>query len=478
MAYVPEFKHDIFISYASADDAMDPQGVKWVSDFQVYLKSTVKQHLEGYDPAVFFDALDLDLNQPIQTVLAHARQSAVFLPIISPSYIARRWPNDELNAFSAEAVEQDRIFAIELLPAYGELPLPLRGLHRKEFWWRDEKEGSAPRKFTPKYRSEKYVDGLDDVAFLIAKRLRAMHPQATTQARNASSVAGKTVLLAEVTDDLRRVRRQVREYLEQFGVNVRPQQDYPDAPLEFIEAFNTDLAAADAFVQLLSEVRSAKWPLFADEVNRGSESQGQFQYDSAKRRGIPVRQWRHPMVDVSTVTHWDQRLLSGPDVLVMGLQEFMKEIRKTLERPAPKPATPLRTGGRLVFIDADSSDQELTQRLLKAFENDPQLLAQASLFKGTPDKILKDLEENLKACAALLVVYGNSEPDWVRAQLRLYQKLEGLRTEAPRLKAILLAPPAPKSDSDLGSAGGFKKMDYQHEATVERLQQIVAELRT
>jgi hypothetical protein len=107
----------------------------------------------------------------------------------------------------------DRIFAIELLPSYGELPLPLRGLHRKEFWWKDEKEGSAPRKFTPKYRAEKYVDGLADVAYLIAKRLRAMHPQATTQARNASSVAGKTVLLAEVTDDLRRVRRQVREYL-------------------------------------------------------------------------------------------------------------------------------------------------------------------------------------------------------------------------------------------------------------------------
>jgi hypothetical protein len=286
------------------------------------------------------------------------------------------------------------------------------------------------------------------------------------------------VLLAEVTDDLRRVRRQVREYLEQFGVNVRPQQDYPDAPLEFIEAFNADLAAADAFVQLLSEVRSAKWPTFADEVNRGSESQGQFQYDSARRRGLPVRQWRHPMVDASTVTHWDQRLLSGPDVLVMGLQEFMKEIRKTLEQPAPQPATPPGAGGRLVFINADSRDEELTQRLLKAFESDPQLLAQASLFKGTPDKILKDLEDNLKACAALLVVYGNSEPDWVRAQLRLYQKLEGLRTEAPRLKAILLAPPAPKSDSDLGSAGGFKKMDYQHDATVERLQQIVAELRT
>jgi hypothetical protein len=455
-----------------------PRASSGFSDFQVYLKSTVKQHLEGYEPAVFFDALDLDFNQPIQTVLAHARQSAVFLPIISPSYIARRWPNDELNAFSAEAVEQDRIFVIELLPAYDELPLPLRGLHRKEFWWKDEKEGSAPRKFTPKYRSEKYIDGLADVAYLIAKRLRAMNPRATTQARNASSVAGKTVLLAEVTDDLRRVRRQVREYLEQFDVNVRPQQDYPDAPLEFIEVFNADLAEADAFVQLLSEVRSAKWPKFADDANRDSESQGQFQYDSAKRREIPVLQWRHPMADVSTVTHWDQRLLSGPDVLVMGLQEFMKEIRKTLEKPVPEGTTLPVAGRQLIFINAASSDEELTERLSKAFDNDPDLHVQTSLFKGSPDQILKDLEDNLKACAALLVVYGNSEPYWVRAQLRLYEKLKGLRTEAPRLKAILLGPPPPKSERDLGSAGGFKKMDCQHGITVEQLHQIVAELRT
>jgi hypothetical protein len=402
----------------------------------------------------------------------------VFLPIISPSYVARRWPNDELAAFSAKAAERNRIFAIELLPVGDELPLPLRGLRRKAFWWKDEKQGSAPRKFTPEYRSGEYTDYLGDVAYDIAKQLRAMHPQADTQARNASSVAGKTVLLAEVTDDLRRVHRQVREYLEQFGVNVRPQQDYPDAPLEFIEAFNADLAAADAFVQLLSEVRSAKWPTFAHGANEGSESQGQFQYDSAKRKGIPVLQWRHPMVDVTTVTHWDQRLLSGPDVLVMGLQEFMKKIKKALEQPTPQAATTPVARGRLVFINADSSDRELTQKLLDVFENDPQLMVQTSLFKGTPDKILKDLEDNLKACAALLVVYGNSEPDWVRAQLRLYQKLEGLRTEAPRLKAILLGPPAPKSDSDLGAAGGFRKMDYQHDATVERLQQIAAELRT
>jgi hypothetical protein len=475
MAYVPGFKHDIFISYAHADDAADPQDVRWVSDFQVYLKRAVKQHLAGYEPDVFFDALDLHPNHPIQAVLVNAGLSAVFLPVISPSYVERPWPNDELNAFCQAVADPDRIFAVELLPPIGEYPLQLRNLRRKEFWWKDEKQGSAPRKFTRKYKPEVYTDYLEDIAYLIAKRLRQLHPQEPI-ARIASDIAGKTALLAEVTDDLIRTRRQVREYLEQFGVNVLPKRDYPESPLDFVKAFNADLADAKVFVQLLSEVRSSKRVEFAEDGNHELKSQNQYQYDAAKRKGIPVLQWRSPNIDVSIVTHWDQPLLSGPHMLAMGLQEFIKEIRKALERPSPEVKIPGRKG-QFLFINADSSDKEITEKLLTAFENDQDWMVMEPLFKGSPDRILKDLEDNLKECAALLVIYGNSEPDWVRAQLRLYHKLERSRAEAPRLKTILLGPPAPKSERDLGSAGGFNKMDCQKGITVEQLEQFVAELR-
>src|SRR5262245_40024767 len=116
MAYVRGFKYDIFISYAHADDAADPQGVKWVSDFQVFLKRAVTQHLGGHEPGVFFDALDLHPNQAIQDVLANACRSAVFLPVISPSYVNREWPLDELTAFCEAAAGPGHIFAVELIP--------------------------------------------------------------------------------------------------------------------------------------------------------------------------------------------------------------------------------------------------------------------------------------------------------------------------------------------------------------------------
>jgi hypothetical protein len=478
MAYVPQFKHDIFISFAHADDAADPQDVRWVSDFQMYLKRAVKQHLAGFEPDVFFDALDLHPNQSIKIVLAHARESALFLPIISPSYVERRWPNDELKAFSEVVAEVDRIFAVELLPPVGDYPPQLRDLKRKTFWWKDEKEGSAPRKFTPRYKSETYTEYVDDVAYLVAKRLRELHPQDALQRVNPSSIAGKTVMLAEVTDDLRRNCRQIRDHLEQYGVNVLPKHDYPDTGVEFVKLFNADLTQADVFVQLLSEVRSIRSPELKSESEAEPQSQGQYQYDTAKLRGIPILQWRSPETDPSTVTHWDQRLLAGPHVVAMGLGEFVKEIKRALDRPAPETDTSKKQRkGEILFINADRSDKELADKLVQAFEDNPEWMAVGPLFEGPADQILEDLEENLKECAALLLVYGNSTPPWVRAQLRRYNKLEKSRKESPRLKTILLGPPAPKTDRDLGASGIFTKIDCQNGITTEHLHRILVELR-
>jgi hypothetical protein len=477
MAYVPGFKHDIFISFAHADDASDPQGVQWISDFQVYLKRAVKQYLAGFEPDVFFDALDLHPNQPVKTVLDNARESALFLPIISPSYVGRPWPNDELQAFSEVVTEVDRIFAVELLPPIGgDYPLQLRDLKRKRFWWKDEKEGSAPRKYTPKYKSETYTEYVDDVAYLIAKRLRDLNPQDAPQRVSSSSIAGKTVLLAEVTDDLRRTCRQIRNHLEQYDVNVLPKQDYPEIGPEFLKVFNDDLAQADVFVQLLSEVRSSKSPEFKKEGDSDPKSQGQYQYDAAKLRGIPVLQWRSPEIDASAVTHWDQHLLAGPHVLAMGLGEFLKEIKKTLDRPASKFDASKEQQGEILFIDADRSDKELADKLVEAFEGNAEWMAVEPLFEGPADQILEDLEENLKECTALLLVYGNSTPPWVRAQLRRYNKVEKSRKEPLRLMTIVLGPPAPKTERDLGASGRFTKLDCQNGFTTEHLHRILAEL--
>jgi hypothetical protein len=269
-------------------------------------------------------------------------------------------------------------------------------------------------------------------------------------------------------------------YLKQYGAQVLPEGDYLQGGAEFAGAVKADLERAELFVQLLGPYRSNR-PADLKDAAGEPTSYAQFQYAAAKQRGTPVLQWRRPDLDVTSLTHWDKPLLQGPDVLAMGLQEFTKEIRKTFERAAAAVAAAAAAAERknapaseFLFINADSSDKELTDQLLKAFEQSPNVMAAGPLYEGSADDITKDLDANLTDCGTLLLVYGNAAPPWVRAQLRRLSKLERLRQEPLRRKAVLLAPPAPKPD--LGVVGGFTKIDCQERLTGDDLRQIITEL--
>src|SRR5262249_22134197 len=169
----------------------------------------------------------------------------------------------------------------------------------------------------------------------------------------------KTVLLAQTTDDLYDESERVRSYLEQFGVAVLPESDYPQGGVDFAAAFEADLGRTDLVVQLLGTFVSRKPPDLP-------LTYAQFQYDVAKRRGLKILQWRRPDLELATVTHRDKPLLEGPEVLAVGLEEFKAEVlRLCTETKKPEPAP----GGDLhVFINADRSDKDLADALLKLFE--------------------------------------------------------------------------------------------------------------
>ena len=498
MAFVPGFKHDVFISYAHFDNEPDTQDIRWVSRFQADLKTALRQRL-GTEPEIFFDARSLHAHHDLGILTENAQQSAVFLAIFSPSYVKREWTIKELEAFDQTASDQNRIITVELLPVKESdyHPRFLR-LKRTLFWWKDEREEDIPFQLTPKSNPDKYERRLQTLAHQMEELLRELQqahapqthvpspsPRAGTAAMPApatdqTALSSKTVLLAQVTNDLYDERDQVFAYLKQFGINVLPQGDYLQGGAEFAKAVKADLETADYFVQLLGPYRSNRPPDLKDDApGAETKSYAQFQYDAAKQRGLPILQWRRPDLDLATVTHWDKPLLEGPTVLAMGLQEFMKEIKKAIERgiaaavqAAERKAAP-RTD--FLFIDADSSDKELADQLLKAFENKQDWMAAGPLFEGSAEEITKDLDANLIDCGALMLVYGQANPPWVRAQLRRYSKLERLRSEPPRFKGILFAPPGQKPE--IAWSGGFKKIVCEEGLTGQNIERIMAELR-
>jgi hypothetical protein len=498
MAFVPGFDHDVFISYAHFDNEPDAQEVRWVSRFQADLKTALRQRL-GTEPNIFFDTRNLQAHHDLQMLTENVCKSAAFLAILSPSYVNREWTIKELEAFDQVATDKNRIVTVELLPVKDkELHARFLRLKRAQFWWKDEREEDIPFKLTVKSNPEKYDRRLQTLAHQMEELLRVLHEDSgarqpasgkspATAVETKGPLTGTTVLLAQVTNDLYDERDQVHAYLTQYGAKVLPDGDYLQGGAEFAEAVRADIEHAHVFVQLLVPYRSNRPADLKDEGATEPKSYARFQYDAAKSQGVPVLQWRRPDVDPAAVTHWDKGLLDGPDVLAMGLQEFMKEIRKTVERniaeaekaaekDKKQQATQAQAGPtEFLFINADSSDKEIASQLLKAFENRADWMAAGPLFEGSAEDITKDLDANLVDCNTLMLVYGQADAPWVRAQLRRFSKLERLRDQPARIKAILFAPPAPKPD--IGFVGNFTRIDCQEHLTGDDVQKIMAELR-
>jgi hypothetical protein len=490
MAYVSGFTHDIFVSYASVDNEPDAQDVRWVSRFRGDLETALRQRL-GKDVKIFFDQADLHAYHDLEELIRNARDSAIFLVVFSPSYVERQWPLAELRAFDKAAHgasgERNRIVTIEILPVEADrFPTEIENLKRTRFYYED-KDSRTEYKLTPVSAPGLYNERVQQFAHHLVLLLRGMRErqkservlQVATAAVPPNQVAvafaagpnkSKTVLLAQVTDDLYDERQKIVAYLEDYGVKVIPEGEYPESGVKFAHAVSADLERADLFVQLLGRVRSTK----PDDLRTEGEqpkSYAQFQYDAALRRDIPVLQWRHPDIkpDKLPPNNWDRHLLDSSHVRVMGLQEFMKEIWTTVSRLGEE-AKPGK--GDFFFINADRSDQDLAQILLDAFKANNRN-AFVPMYEGSAKEIEADLEESFIGCKGLLLVYGKSSLGWVRAQLRRFIKLEDRRQEPLRVKTILCGPPPAKPEVGVS---GFDVIDCQDGTAAERVQKIIKEL--
>ncbi len=504
MGYVPGFNNDIFISYASVDNEPDAQDVRWVSRFRSDLETALRRRL-GKDVAFFFDQIALHAYHDLDELLKNARDSAIFLAVFSPSYVEREWTRDELTAFHESAKksgEPNRIVTIEILPVEAtSLPAEIENLKRTRFYTK-EKESGIDLPLTSVSQPALYNERVQQLAHHLVLLMREMRqrresaakteptqatpaktehaPPAEEQRREPAVVVSMTqaphttVLLAQVSDDVYDERQKVASYLEDLpGVQIIPAGEYPQAGPKFAKDVLADVQKADLFVQLLGSFRTFK-PEDLRLEGEAAKSYAQFQYDAARRRGIPILQWRHPdnAPEKQQAFNYDRQLLTGPDVRVMGLQEFLKEIRSAIDRRTKK-EEPKPVRGDFWFINADRSDQDLAQALLKAFK-DSNRYAVLPMHDGTASakEIEEDLEANLLDCKGLLLVYGKASLAWVRAQIRRFIKIENRREEPLRVKTILYGPPPEKPEPGVA---GFDMIDW-HEGTPEAMQKIVKEL--
>jgi hypothetical protein len=259
-----------------------------------------------------------------------------------------------------------RLLVVEKAPLDDEAtpPAELSGRRNYRFWYRGPAEKPRTLATAMPHRDEiEYFRQVEDLARDIYGQLKAMRaepPGAIARVqpppltgRAVVSNGRPTVLLAEVTDDLEFRRLEVQRHLEPQGVLVLPEAAYPLGRTEFEQAIEPDLGRSRLFVQLLG-------PMPGKRPRDVPEGFSWLQLERARRRGLPVLQWRSPELDPAGV-EWPRHreLLELETVQATTLESFKRAIVAAL---TPRRRVPSNGGMRESAHSSSSIPSSATAR--------------------------------------------------------------------------------------------------------------------
>jgi hypothetical protein len=439
MAFVPDCDQDVFVSYAHLDNQGESA---WVTTLVRHLDTEVRQRLGTKDLRIWIDD-SIDGNRPLTAeILRVMQRSAILLVVMSPSYLTSEWCARERNAFlkfARDWVNEGRIFIVRCRDTGPErIPPEFGELVGFKFWTEDREAGGATRPLgVPDAKEHAYLANVINLSDRLARTLKEIKAIRNVGVRSGSHMVAEYVFLARSTDDLETREEELVGYLTQAGLSILPETWYPELDEQrFRFAMEADLSRCSVFVQLLGRFPGRKAAFAA------GRRYPVIQHDIASDAGKPILQWRDPADDPREVADEAHRaLVEG--ARACGFEEFKRAVVEAANRKAPLPRS--RPPNVTVFVNADRADLEVAHQLAE------QLAKQGiecywPILEGSPEKVRQDLEESLKVCDGLVLIYGASEPSWVRDQLRQGRKILSQRAQMLTALAIYLGPPPQKKE--------------------------------
>ncbi len=445
MACIPGFLHDVFISYACADD-VNADGL--IGNFWTLLTHALKAEglkMKEDDPAgvdVFLDRRRLEAGADLtEQVLTSARGSAIFVAFHSPAYVASSWCLQEAREFSGIYDPRwpklhGRLFVVSLGKKGSPAGSPVEALRSRRFRrfyyvnadGRDFPFEPAPHA-QPAQRNE---DGynLKEEATLLAREIAAT----LTEMRKEAPMP--QVFLADTSAARREQAEDIKNWLVQqqaLVLRVSPNdEDWEKQSRELI-------ARADLFVDLHE-------PAPHEPGRRQAELAAELKKKRIRwvSRGELSPREAQPMMDEMTL-------------IEETLESFKESLRSELTLPSerhkpPTASAPAGGAGRnsiaeamvlVVGAETDLSLLETIESKLDEFGCGRDSLISKDVIE-VPDTWNEELKDRLKNQPAVLVfVDGECSGAW--ADKRLRDLLMLLRDAAPRARAALCVFPPPKA---------------------------------
>lgn len=422
-ASVPGYLHDVFVSYAQANDHDG-----WVTRFKDKLTDFLNERLDS-EPRVFWDEQSLKPNDELDSAITEAvKRSAVMVVVVSHKYLTRPWCSLEREAFlqngNARRVMIVRYDDVSFQDFQEALPKCL-GI---EFFDDD----GLPLE-TDSHEFKKRLHRLRET---IVEELETLHKQhvAITNAEKPSpsgldssvglvSAPGKPlVYIASVLPvrDMISRRDELVSFLEDCDIATVSPADYFFMQPDFESAIALDLDRCDGFVQLLDAAPFPPPPNMADGVERW------FLTQARQCKHLAILRWRRAEPSAANGDFRDLALEA--DVRPFEFARFCELVRdETSNRHQSRRAEERlasTSNPPLLVLRADPADESLGEEVAQRFEKHS-----VDLMDVPPSTIdsLDEVASQLPA-GGLLVVFRHSREVLRRIQeLRAFTASEAAR---------------------------------------------------
>jgi TIR domain len=379
MAYVPGYRHDLFISYAHGDDR------DWINRLVDRLEPALSQRL-GINPSIWIDDHKLRQSRDFSKEIPDSvKDSAVFLLLPSPTHIRSRYCIDQECKVFAETIADKRVrfsgegFANELFA----LRCPILPIDRNEHWT--------------------LFPGLTDIPFC--------------DESDTFAVAGSEFetsfrrLVGELVGVLKRMRN------HSTAVFVYPSNPGPHLQ-DVYQALTAELSAhsyrilPDRTVNLTDQLREASLSVFLLGPDY-DETAGELVEVTAGQKDKPWVAWCSPTVEqkaaaeqIGFCTYVEQLDSASKTYLHPGIMPAkLKEEVLGLLRPDPRALTPTEGKPRvyLVYNSRDRAEVKNADLISFHFRKDVH-------FEHPDDPAQHTLR--LSRSDGVLLVWGNADENW------------------------------------------------------------------
>jgi TIR domain len=461
MAYLRNYEHDIFVSYAHSEALNDWS--KRLVDEARKLVATGLGMRQARDVDLWMD-YKISGSQPLTGQLrGKVEKSGVLLVLMSEWYLESSWCRDEVEWFF-DAIRQKRadrpVFVVRVRSTdhslwpdvfKDERGHPLVGYD----FVRDAENNSLglPKGYpSPEDApdSRDFYIAVGKLAGDIAAQMKALALGEARQQRQPAGPIGlpgkpllgeRIFLAAAPAEDVDDLRDELAGLLRAQGCIVVPETNPIDVD-EVHERAAEWIASTDKFVQVLGSM-SGSWP----HDNTGFVM---HQHELAKRHNKPIFVYRAPLLDTSQVKKREYReFIERFDEGEVGeLQSFADQVtRITKPRPVGGDA---RRGVYMMASARDESLEREIRRLLAELKISVYPLARCG---SSGREVAAVLDENssflniVRRCGAILLINGSVKEEdrlWVDNRVAdiefdIQQKLGGLLPYA-----IVDGPPAPR----------------------------------